>query len=245
MQDYSKTILSQYAASPVITGLIERFNLATDATADFEAFLLNVFDVSTAVGAGLDIWGKIVGVSRQLDIPSALPFFGFSEAIDPLNPTGGPQPFGQAPFYNSAFSSATTYSLSDDYYRRLILAKAATNIGDLTIPKLNQLLSDILDLRPEITGSIIGIDPLPWTLSAPAQRAYVMDFGNMRMSVVCEFYLSQVQEAIILKSGVFPRPSGVGLFLVQVDPSTTFGFSGSGCQPFGSGTMLGLKGVSK
>ena len=64
MDNVEQTIISQYATSPTITALIESFNAAVDPTGNINNFLVWIWQVSTAQGFGLDIWGRIVGVSR-------------------------------------------------------------------------------------------------------------------------------------------------------------------------------------
>ena len=90
MQNLEQTIISQYANSPVLMQLIQNMNEYLDPQANIQAFYDNIWNVQTAIGYGLDVWGKIVGVSRQLSVPQS-DFFGFSQ--------GDLQPFGQAPLY--------------------------------------------------------------------------------------------------------------------------------------------------
>lgn len=66
MNDPSITIISQYANSPALTGMIDSFNAAVDTTDDLANFYAWVWNVSTAQGFGLDIWGRIVGVTRTI-----------------------------------------------------------------------------------------------------------------------------------------------------------------------------------
>lgn len=80
--DWRQTILSQYANSDRITGLIETFFAATDQTANFDAFWDNIWNLDTAVGYGLDVWGRIVGINRVLQVANDQ-FFGFAEVIRP------------------------------------------------------------------------------------------------------------------------------------------------------------------
>jgi hypothetical protein len=67
MENVEQTIISQYGNSPTIVSLIASFNAAVDPTSDINNFLTHVWDVNTAQGFGLDIWGRIVGVSRTID----------------------------------------------------------------------------------------------------------------------------------------------------------------------------------
>ena len=66
MRNYTETIISQYGNSPAILSLLDSFNSAVEPYADIDNFYVWVWDVSTAQGFGLDIWGRIVGVSRTI-----------------------------------------------------------------------------------------------------------------------------------------------------------------------------------
>ena len=68
MQNYRDTIGSQYASSPSLTQLIQNFNADVAPDDKLNSFYANVWDVLTAVGYGLDCWGRIVGVGRVLTI---------------------------------------------------------------------------------------------------------------------------------------------------------------------------------
>lgn len=155
MQKWDQTLLSQYANSPIINALIESFNDAMDPAADIAAFQRYIWNVNSAVGGGLTVWGKIVGVSRNI------------------------------PNYTAV--------LSDEDYRLLILVKAAANIGNVTIPTLNKLLSQIF--------------------TSSGGTVYVQDNLNMTITYVFSFGLSASQIAIVESSGVVPRPAGVEVIL--------------------------------
>ncbi len=136
MQNLEQTIISQYGNSPVLNQLIQNMNAYLDPTPDIDAFFDNIWNVETAVGYGLDVWGKIVGVGRQLAIPQP-DFFGFSQ--------GELEPFGQAPLYPGPVQG--TYLLSDTAYRLLIMVKALANISDASVPAYNQLLQNLFQGR--------------------------------------------------------------------------------------------------
>ena len=61
-------ILTQYSASPTITKLLSDFRDEIDTQADMATFEQNMFDIETASGIGLDIWGKIIGISRTIQL---------------------------------------------------------------------------------------------------------------------------------------------------------------------------------
>lgn len=211
MIDVERTIISQYANSPTILQLIRGMNAHIDPAADFDNFFWWVWNVDTAQGFGLDDWGKIVNIGRDLTIPAEPFYFGFSEALP------GAQPFDQAPFFNG-FGDTQTYTLSDEQYRKLILTKALSNITTTTAPAINQLLQNLF---------------------SDSGRAYVHDLGGMRMMYTFEFVLSPFQFAVLTQSGAIARPAGVDAILIVV-PSPTFGFYEQlpGVTPFDEGTFF-------
>ena len=119
MIDVEQTIISQYGNSATITQLVRNMNQYLDPRADFDTFYSYVWNVETAQGFGLDIWGRIVGVDRTLNVPADTP-----------NP-------GMFPF------TPGVVTLTDSQYRTVILIKALANITDCTAKSLNQLLSNL------------------------------------------------------------------------------------------------------
>ena len=211
MIDVERTIISQYANSPTITQLIQNMNQYLDPRTDFDAFYDFVWNVDTAQGFGLDIWGRIVNIKRELQIPNDPVYFGFNEALP------GSYPFNQAPFFDGNPAATQTYLLGDDAYRSLILTKALSNITSTNAPALNQLLQNMFSGRG---------------------RCYVNDLGGMQLRYVFEFDLTPVEYAIITQSGVLPRPSGVGAIIFQ-SALPLFGFSEAGdAAPFGQGVFI-------
>ena len=206
------TIISQYANSPTLIQLTQNLAQYFDPSANFEAFYNNVWNIDTAVGFGLDIWGRIIGVGRLLTLPAmATQTFGFY--------TGDPsfEPFNQAPFA-SGEALTQTYALPDNSYRTLLLVKAFGNICSTTVPAINSMLNSLFTGRG---------------------RCYVQDNGGMVLNYVFEFALTPVEYAILTQVGVPPRPAGVLVNIFQIDFSTTFGFDGSGLQPFNQGVFFG------
>lgn len=200
MRDTEKTVLTQYAASPGINALISSFNDAVSIDDFIEQFLTLVWDVRTAEGYGLDVWGKIVGVSRRLTVSDNFQHLGFSEALLESHTVTDPQPFNQAPFYTGE-TSTETVELSDPIYRKLIMMKAMSNITDCTIPNINRMLVYMF---------------------GDSGRAYVTNDGPLKMSYVFEFPLSVAELAIIQSSGALPSPPGVSVSIVQKDSNETY-----------------------
>lgn len=210
MDNPIQTVASQYANSPTLVQLIQSMNQYFDPSINFADFYEFVWNVDTAQGFGLDIWGRIVNVSRNLTIPGDVEHFGFEEA-------GDAEPFDQAPFYNGD-SATETYTLLDDAYRTLILTKALANISDSSAPSLNRLLQNLFFGRG---------------------RCYVIDGNDMSMKFVFEFELEPFEIAIMQQAGIIPRPAAVGASIFIVNTESTLGFAQSiGSQPFGSGVFF-------
>ncbi|MCW4592422.1 DUF2612 domain-containing protein, partial [Gluconacetobacter entanii] len=100
MDNVQQTVISQYANSPTLCTLIDAWNQCIDPTAEIDSFYNLIWNVQTAQGYGLDVWGRIVGISRVLTITEDL-FWGFGEAGNT-----SAAPFGQGPFYNGSVSTA-------------------------------------------------------------------------------------------------------------------------------------------
>jgi len=169
MQNLQQTIISQYGNSPVLNQLLTNMNDYLDPTADIDAFYDNFWNIDTAIGKGLDDWGKIVGVGRQLLIPQT-DFFGFDGSAL--------QPFGQAPLYPGPTTGA--YLLSDTAYRVLILVKALSNISDSSIPSYNQLLQNLFAGRGRCYAVDLGKMQMQFTFEFyiyPYEQAILMQSG--------------------------------------------------------------------
>lgn len=180
--DARDTLLSQYANSPIITALVGALNLAVDRQVDYDAFHDTVWNVETAIGFGLDIWGRIVGVSRTLHLPSGTSAtLGFAGS--------GLKSFGYGVF-GGIGALTTSYDLDDLTFRRVILAKAALNITGSSIPAINAIL---MALFPGY-GNV-----------------YVKDNNNMTLTFQFGSAPSTIDYAIITQSGCIPKTIGVAM----------------------------------
>lgn len=196
--DFEVTVISQYANSPTILQLCNNLNQYIDQSANFANFFNFVWNVDTAVGFGLDIWGKIVGVSRLLQIPNSTQYVGFyqpseSQPAQDWTPAGSSQPPYNNPPVGGAFytghNATEAYLLPDDAYRQLILAKAFANICTTTAPAINQILQNLYGQG----------------------TAFVLNTGPMAISYNLTFTPTAIQLAILEQSGVIPTPPGVSV----------------------------------
>ena len=83
----ANTVMKEYSNSTTLLYLLACSDQWVDMRQFTYQFLTNVWDISTAVGFGLDIWGRILGVSRYLQVsqPLAGNYFGFNIAPTAMN----------------------------------------------------------------------------------------------------------------------------------------------------------------
>ena len=151
MINYQNTLLSQYANSQTLLALIDGYSANLDISANIDAFYTNIWNIDTANGAGLDLLGRIVGVSRNIQVSSltvgSSGYFGFAQQTGSVG-------FGQGVFYAPADALPVQYSLDDTAYRALLLIAAAANIGNCSIETLNKTLGQLFSAQ--VTASING-----------------------------------------------------------------------------------------
>lgn len=209
MKNIQNTLMSQYANSPVICNLIESMNECIDPARSINDFYRLAFNVKTAQSFGLDIWGRIVGVNRNISIPpDDIDTFGFKTSPQAF------QPFNSYPF-SSTGARFSSYRLSDERFRLLIMIKAAANILNATAPNINRYLRMIF----------------------PDKRVYFLITGHMKGRYFFEFIPNKFERHIIYNLQLLPRPSGVLIDYRESPPAGIFGFSGTGFQPFNQGSF--------
>lgn len=174
--DLATTVLSQYANSPVLLALVDYFAEWLEPTGRFDQFFQYIWDISTAKGFGLDVWGRILGVSRVLEVPEGV-YLGFEQDAEA-------KPFGFGILYSGG-RSTDSVALTDTAYRLLLMAKAALNITDGSIPATNRILLALFD------------------------DGYVRDNLDMTITYVFSRALTALETAIIYQSGAIPKPVGV------------------------------------
>lgn len=106
------TVATQYRNSPTVLQLIANFKQYVDPGLNFQMFYDYIWNIATAQGFGLDILGRIVNVSRQLNVP----------AIYPTTVAPGVR------------------NLTDDQFRPVLYAKALANISGTSSSEMNKVL---------------------------------------------------------------------------------------------------------
>lgn len=208
------TVQSQYAASPTIRKLVDAFWQCIDPEADIKLIYDNMINPDTAIGVGLDVWGRIVAIGREyVAIGDDTEYLGFTplEGIenDRLNT------FDNAPFYAPVDGKVR---LNDTAYRTYIFIKAMINIGDSSLASLNHMCKVLF---PDADIQILHVD-------------------TMVLRVLIQTKMSSADKTALLSLPWLP--AGVGLEMYQVI-TPTFGFDGSGLQPFNQGTFATYEAV--
>lgn len=202
------TVQSQYAASPHLRALVDSFWEAINPDADIESIYQNMVNIDTAVGFGLDVWGRIVAIGREyVAADEENIYLGFNP------PEGVPNDridtFDNAPFYKAINGKVR---LADDAYRTYILIKAMINIGDSTLSSINLMLKDLL----------------------PNSDIFCIHVDTMVLRIVVRSKITEADKQALLNLPWLP--AGVGLEFYQVI-TPTFGFNGSELEPFNQGTF--------
>jgi len=189
---FEKTVISQYAQSPALTAMLADLADYFDPAADFETFYTLVMDVTTAEEYGLNVWGRRVGASNVVQLQADDLFFGFSEA-GRYGYISFAESGSAGSFWDGSAPVSQPYTLDNDQFRLLILAKAAFNITDCGIPAINAILLALFPGRG---------------------NAWVSDGLDMTMTYNFSFVLTAVENAIMEQGGALPRPQGVAAFTV-------------------------------
>lgn len=152
--------------------------------------------------------------------------FGFAEAGDALGFNqapfgaqkvwGGVDPQGGGGVFYAGGALTSNYSMSDQAYRQVILAKAAANICSGSIPDINRILLNLFPGRgnafvmegvlPQYFGFAEATDALPFGQGPFYSGEQI---ARMTITYVFRFALSPVEQAIVAQSGVLPKPPGV------------------------------------
>lgn len=140
MKNHQDTIISQYANSPIICNLIKKMDIAIDPNTDISEFYQIFWNVETAKGFGLDFWGKVVGIERQIYITAEDEFIGFANGFVPFN---------QGSWASDGITERK-HILDDETYRKVILLKAFRNIIYATFPNINKLLRIMFQERGRV-----------------------------------------------------------------------------------------------
>lgn len=199
---YANLLILQYRNKPKAIAHIKE--LIKNATGDFLFYrLYEFFDVDTAVGAQLDIIGKIVGAQREvLGLTIDKKYFSYESAPNPhgFNKLGNIKK--DVLFKNRRNSKESVYTLLDPDYRSLIKFKIVSNHAKAT-------MGDIDDAIFEVFGNDATV------------------INNKNMTITYMITAANVPGLLAAyKLGYLPRPNGVGVDLILnvPNPNLIFGF---------------------
>lgn len=132
------TVQSQYSASTAIRWLCQ-YDRQLLCTLDERSLFYDFeFNPRSAIGYGLDVWGRIVGIERVLSVLDNL-WLGYKGT--------GFQPLSQAPAW-AGVRAYTRQRLGDVAFRTLIFFKAAANLSTADAAALNKLLQRMFPGQP-------------------------------------------------------------------------------------------------
>ena len=202
------TIQSQYAASTHIMAVVQAFWDCLNPDADIQSIYDNMVNPDTAVGVGLDVWGRIVAIGREyVSIDENSKYLGFNPSPGMTN--SRLDSFNNAPFYSAVNGKIR---LNDTTYRTYIFIKAMINIGISTLAEINQMLHVMF---PDTNICCIHVD-------------------TMTLRLVVQGNITEADKTALMNLPWLP--AGVQLQLYHVI-TPTFGFNGSGLMPFNQGTF--------
>lgn len=202
------TIQSQYSASKHICKLVNAFWESINPEADIELIYNKMINPLTAEGVGLDVWGRIVAIGRNLvALDEKQPYLGFTTTPDVVNERL--DSFNNAVFYSKVNG---LFRLNDNGYRTYIFIKAMINIGNSSLADLNKMIHVLF----------------------PNDDIKILHSSTMVLRVLILSQLSDMAKQALL---TLPwLPAGVGLEMYQV-VTPTLGFDGSELNPFDQGTF--------
>jgi len=208
-EQYILYLIKQYYEKPKANAEIRNLLVDWQNQANFIKEFGSNFDIDNASGKVLDLIGRIVGLSRQVDNITPIVFFGFS-----INPDskGFSDKFNalreSAPFFDKFGPVYTPYQLQDPEYRKLLKIKIAKNNCS---PYL------VSDDKPSLQQVIFD---------ASEGRAYVVDNKDQTLTLYVSPSVSLDELKLVLKLDILPRPITFSYrVIIQAEPGVTFGFS--------------------
>ena len=199
---YANLLILQYRCKPKARAHIKE--LIKNATGDFLFYrLYEFFDVDTAVGAQLDIIGKIVGAQREvLGLTIDKKYFSYESAPDPngFNRAGNIKK--DVLFKNRRNSKDSVYTLLDPDYRSLIKFKIVSNHAKASMEAIDDAIFDVFGNDATV-------------------------INNKNMTITYMITAANVPGLLAAyKLGYLPRPNGVGVDLILnvPNPNLIFGF---------------------
>jgi hypothetical protein len=191
-------VINQLSESPNYLAIINAIAKTYDDQ-DYVLKRLASLDVNKEVDVWLDLIGSIVGQPRKVDVNLKYTYFGYND----IDPNAGGY-LDNAIYYYTAAPETESNLLGNEEYRRVIIARAAKNAGDTSIPAITSTMQMILD----------------------QEEVYVYNAGNATIQILFEGDISDNILALIRDGQILPLAAGVGLqSLLNYSRDTIFGYS--------------------
>lgn len=229
--DKQEYVQSQYGDSPTIKGILNDFCSDILPDADIGVLYDNIINVDTAKGIGLDIWGRIVGVNRNMYVDDSYvdyPLFGFRGGGSNANP------FNQGIFFDPdqvISGERVLVTLDDDNFRRLIMYKALANISSADMASINRLASILYQDEDLLCTNIVDEGTLPNGDHYNTSPMYVRFVWRKNE-------ISNLNKQLFETGVIFSLAAGVKYDVKIISKDPLFGFAGSGLNPFNQGAFV-------
>ena len=180
----------QYENSPrlnkLINGIVDRLAI------DIDVFIKDYWNIATAKKDGLDNWGRILNVSRSVEVTTlSEDIFGFDTGEKHKIPMY-PETLNNGVFYYEA--SSHIIDLEDDPYRAYLIFTYLKSISNASIANINYILRRYFNKR-------IDKDNL----------AYCYESAPMEVTYVFTLQLEAWERTLFYLLNALPKPSGVML----------------------------------
>lgn len=161
-------------------------------------------DIDVAVGAQLDLIGRIVGLNRSIAGALPQPFFGFTDTASGL-PFGDEIEGGGGEFYEEGETIGIAYPLPDPLYRMFLKAKILRNSATGTTEDFIAVLRTVFP-----TDIIVVQDAV----------------GKLQVNLTINRILTFSETAFIGNADILPKPGGVAINVIPyVYSPKYFGFN--------------------
>lgn len=202
-------LIKQYWEKPKAKAEIQARAQTWETVNEFLAALDPAFDLDNAVGAQLDVLGRIVGINRNVPSVVAKIYFGFSVNSDSK---GFSDKFNNlresAPFFDKFAPPFTDLQLNDNDYRFFIGVKASLNRASAYLSS-----DEFISIQAVVLAAFNGL-------------AFVVDNQDMTLTLYVSPIVSMARLRLIQALNLLPKPQGVRYgAIIQAEPGETFGFA--------------------
>lgn len=196
-----ETVQSQYSTSEHILSLVENYRVRLSPEADILKFYTNIFNIDTAQGIGLDIWGRILGIPREIEVEIPPENFGFYEGDFWGFGDNDTEKENNYPLWTGK-DNRQLITLLDGVYRDVLLWKAFSNVASADAFTLNQILQGLF----------------------PGQDVVVRDVAPMVIGLYFFTKINPFQRAMLRYYGLLAKGAGVGFLWWEIQ-GPCLGFS--------------------